>query len=230
MLRTLTLLALISLSAPAWADVTGRYRGPDGAVMTVEVDDTGVSRVGREGSAEYTLLDGSDGFIVTTEGGEAKVLRLSDFQAVMREAFGGLFDGAAETPAGESGPAVRWAPAGAATVEGRTGTEYRLAEAPTPDGERIVLSDDPQLVPLGRAWSRAFRLLPAFGPFGPGASITALGATLETHGPLQLGDIRLVGASFDDIDPARFVLPAQPLTREQIAAMMEARRGAGSEE
>ncbi len=227
MLRTLMFLALLAMAVPAWADVTGRFRGPDGVIVTVEVDEGGMSRVGAEGAADHTLFDDSDGYVVTTEAGAKAVVRLSDLRAVTLAEIGELLGMPAETPAEETDSRRRWVAAGEAVVDGRTGTEYRLPEEALPEGQKIVLSDDARLAPLGLAWSRVLFLMPSpFGPFGPEADpgMRQLGAMMETRAPLQLGEISLVSASFDDIDPARFALPAAPLSREQVAAMMEARR------
>ena len=226
MLRILISLGLLAAAAPAAADVTGHYRvGASPETLTIEVNEAGIVRFGADGADVYTLLDGTDGFAVTTEAGVTEVVRLSDLKAVVEDEFRQMLGSVPETPA--QAPGEPWQTIGPASVHGRTGVEYRPPNETLHEGERIVLSDDAQLAPLGLAWSRAFDLMPSFGGMlGPAATpnIQRLREMLQTKAPLQLGGILLVSASQDEIEPDRFVLPAAPLTREQVAAMMERRR------
>lgn len=225
MLRPLLFLWLLLCAAPAAADVTGRYRNGD-QTMSIEVNDAGLTRLGQDGGDSYTIFNGDEGFIVSNEGGGTVVMRWSDMVAVLDAEVARLLG---ETPGPAPEPqesAERWQTVGPATVEGRAGVEYSFPGETMAPGDTIVLSDDSRLAPLGRAWARAFAMMPSFGGlFGrTGTPATRqLAALLAGRGPLQLGPIRLIDARFGTIDPGRFALPGEPMSREEVAAQFRDR-------
>jgi len=224
-LRPLLFLSLLLCAAPAAADVTGRYRNGE-QTMSIEVSDAGPARLGQDGGDSYTIFNGDEGFVVSNEGGATVVMRWSDMIAVLDAEVARLLGDVPQPTPEPQGSPNNWETVGPATIEGRAGVEYSFPGETMAPGDTIVLSNDSRLAPLGRAWARAFAMMPSFGGlFGrtEAPATRQLAALLAARAPLQLGPIRLIDARFEAIDPGRFALPGEPLSREEVAAQFRDR-------
>ena len=225
MLKPLLFLSFLLCAAPAAADVTGRYRNGD-QTITIEVNDAGLTRLGQDGGDSYTIFNGDEGFVVSNEDGGIVVMRWSDMVAVLDVEVARLLGEAPEPVAEPQESPNTWQSMGPATVEGRAGVEYSFPGETMAAGDTIVLSEDARLAPLGRAWARAFALMPSFGSLLGRTEAPAtqqLIVLLADRGPLQLGRIRLIDAAFETIDSGRFALPGEPLSRDEVAAQFRHR-------
>lgn len=227
--RSVLAATLLCASAPVAADVTARYEDGDGSQIVVEVDDRGIARIGGGDRPGYSLFTTEEAFIIENRAGRPTVIRWSDMMAVMDERVEQIWQGlGAPAPDDESQPtsepAQLFQKSGTAEVAGRSGTRYTIvAEVAASDAE-FVISDDPQLAPLGTAWSRFFMRNPTFGRMmtgKPGPISRALAALTDGRGPLQLGGIALTAVSFEDVPRNQFELPTEPLNRAEVRAYLQ---------
>lgn len=227
--RSVIVGTLLCASAPVAADVTARYEDKDGSQIVVEVDDRGIARIGGADRPGYSLFTAEEAFIIENRAGRPTVIRWSDMMAVMDERVAQIWEGLrAPAPDDESQPtsepAQLFQKSGTAEVAGRSGARYTLvAEVGASDAE-FVISDDPQLAPLGTAWSRFFMRNPTFGRMmtgKPGPISRALAALTDGRGPLQLGGIALTAVSFEDVPRNQFELPTEPLNRAEVRAYLQ---------
>lgn len=234
MLRIFALAAALCAASPALADVTARYRGPDGAAMLVEANDAGAGRFGPEGGSGYGLFTVEGAFIVWEEEGVVRTARYADLKAAADAEIAALLgEEAVAPPAGdaddEAGGAPLLVPGTRETVGGRTGTAWRGA-----DGEDagLVLSEDPALAPAGAVLARAVIETPTFESLmlgRPSRFAKELAALLRRGAPLRFAEATLDSAAFDPIPADRFVLPAAPMTVAELQAALAARSESGDE-
>lgn len=232
MFRILALAAALFAASPALADVSGRYRGPDGAVMLVEATDDGNGRMGPDGGNSYGLFTAEGAFVVWEEGGVVRVARYADLKAAMdaqlAEMLGEEAVAALAPQPPEAGPPLLEA-AGEAIVGGRTGAAWREAGA---EAASLVLSRDPALRPLGAVLARAVIETPTFETMllgRPSRLAAELAALLESGAPLRFADAELTAVAHDAIPAARFALPAAPLSVKEIQAAFAERDDSGDE-
>lgn len=230
MLRILAFAAVFFAAAPAFADVSARYRGPDGRAMLIEANDRGEGRIGPEGGSGYGLFTGEGAFVVWEEEGTVRVARYADLKAAA-DARIAAFLGEDALPAPEpveDGPPLLTA-AGTETVGGRTGTAWREAGG---EGAALVLSDDAALRPIGAVLARAVLETPTFESMllGRPSRFTAeLAALLRGAAPLRFADATLDRVGFEAIAPDRFVLPAAPMPVAELEAALAERSESGDE-
>lgn len=249
MQRILLAAILLLLPAPASADVTARYLNSKGIVTQVEVDDTGLARIGTVPSAEvsrqpdYSLFTAEGDFHVFDDGDAMKVVSWHVFDAVfdaqLADMLGPeLLQALAREQKGEKRPLRAPRRAGTARVAGWPGVEYAgtvsgKSAGPTGDsvgvsGDKsetrpIVISHDARLLPLAKAWARLFRSRPDFDRFPSGdvdPTLAQLAMLADWGAPLQFGDARLLWVSFDDVPEHRFTLPATPLNAEEYRRLI----------
>ena len=247
-------LGALGLASPASADVTARYAGTGkyGPTMSVAVDESGQVRAeaGPPNNASERLVlirrEGVD-YISAADIQGRFVARADDLIAVAnetirasmperaREGMRGFADirfdigaGGMETVGGRQGrvypitPIVP-PPARAASGDDEADQEPEAMAAPAP--LELVISDDPELAPIGREMARLFES--TTGPIEAvmGTRPAALGQIQEllARGTLIrfTGEFRLRSVSTDAIAESAFVLPPGPvLTRAQLRARM----------
>jgi hypothetical protein len=221
----LLVLASACVSTAALADVAGRYETRDENVpvdmeITVEVDGAGNVRLQMAAMGLYYLIRDGETFVVQRGDSGATVMRLADLLAAQQDAVKRL--GWKDPVAPEtSPPAVHFASMGSIAVGSREGIGYGIVsdEYPNPRYASIVIGSDPQLAPLGQAIADA-QASSVKGMGSMGSMLTMMNdqmrELLQKGAPLRMLDMELTDVSFDPIPRARFELPAEPLTPEQI--------------
>jgi hypothetical protein len=220
-IRAFLALAAIA-STPAHADLTATYVAINpGVHLTIkaEVAANGDLRAEMNNPGLYLIERQGHSYFVVPDPAGSVVEDTADVDAVMREQLAKLdahfCDQIAKMPAG------KLVSRGAMTVSGRTGEAYAMESRPA-SGPDVVISHDPALAPLGAAMAAQFRQSATLmGPCWASAPMVAqMQALLESGAPLQFGPMRLDTVETGPIDPARFVLPAAPATRDQVRALM----------
>jgi hypothetical protein len=209
----LMLLAALGFAAPAHADLTGTYRHTASRrIVTVEVADNGDSRFEIGGEMWRLIHRGGIDYAVYRLPGGPLVARIDDLQQFAAE---------------RGGPAPRLAISdmtlverGETTIGRYSGRAYYLR---LPDGlpsrPQMVISRDPALAAIGAAWVRqiefSIAMLRARGAAVPDA-ILRIREVLATGAPVLYGGHVLESVDSRAIAPDRFVLPAEPVTLEQL--------------
>jgi hypothetical protein len=241
-------------AASAQADITARYEGAGNQAPTVSiaVDDAGQVHVegGRPNQPDQRMVlitRGGVGYFSGTDVQGSFVARQDDMLAVVNDAIRQampaavrdalshvaqarfeIVEGGLETVGGRQGrvytlrPVLPPAPV-PASAHGGDGTDN--PDAPQPPFE-IVISDDPELAPVGREMARLFAsgvpLIEAVLGALP-ETATQLQNLLARGTPLRIGDqFQLRSVSAAPIPDRTFALPAPPLTRAQLAERMPA--------
>jgi len=215
-------------STPAYADIAGRYETvDDDAIMemelTVEADEHGNVRTQTARLGLYYLLTNGEFYQVMAGKDGPLVIRLADLMAVQQELAEKFF---ADRPEAWEEPTETFAAMDKQTVGDRVGTGYGIVneDNPEPQYALLVISDDPQLAPLGQALANSNEAM-ANSMSGWGAMGTVLRmmndemvAVMRKGAPLRMMSIELTDVSLDPIPAERFSLPAEPMTIEQIRA------------
>jgi hypothetical protein len=201
----LGLAALLPLSAAA-QDLTATYREGTGAERHIEIAANGDLRSNLEMDSYLLSHDGVDYLVMPGPGGPL-VIRVDDIVAARaghpRQTY----------PPSNAQPSSR----GTVMVNGRSGIAYGY---PPLNGEArppyLVVSNDPELAPLGRAFHRLSAIQDAidtnFEPSPNDPTDTLIGTGAPIH-LFALGD--LVAVSHASVPAARFALPAPPQSREE---------------
>lgn len=233
MRRLLAIIALIGLgaSAPAWADVTVRYRAvmpptapaqarENAPGLTIMANDEGQSRIEVSGPGggppgarppSVALITRQGVVYVALNGpqpGQQIVARLEDALALLTPMASGLAAGSARSGVQQMmAQRAEVVPGGAETVAGVRGDIYRLVivsgETRSPPVE-IVLSGDARLAPAGR---ELVRLLDALRPAlaavmgGEPPPFASIRTLFGRGTPLRISD-KLVLDSFSNEDLA----------------------------
>jgi hypothetical protein len=223
------LCALLFGGTAAAADITARYILPEigDLVMTVEADDHGNSRISVDGQPGVITTGGIAYFVTTDEAGPV-VVRRDDALAAMN-ALAREMTGAPELPGSAPADPVMPGPTdgGGETVAGRAGRRWILLSGDPPRGADVmdvVLSDDPELAPIGRALAALFTedTLGVGGSVGPGGltgNVTPPALALIRRGTILRfsGMARLESVTRAPIPPSAFALPAPPMTFADFA-------------
>ena len=243
-MRMTTLLALLVIAVPASAGTRAFYEERDEKrLLTFEIVDPGTFRAGRED--QYRLVHGDDAYQVAEVDGQFYVAHLTDLGAALKETTSPLLRAFTRTATFFAGPqSETWVRLGRRSVNGWTGREYRLQEightleehesedAFAHDDETVVVvSDDPALEPLGDSMLRyTAEELYLKRHFVSGGTYKSVLRDLDELARLGTviasseGDIRLVTVEESEIDPKRLELPATPMTRDEIVALIRAKR------
>ncbi|MBB4632351.1 hypothetical protein [Sphingosinicella soli] len=233
MIRAVTCVAAMLLSSAALADQTVVYKGEDGKNLTLEIADSGAVHVaGPVPGQTAVILDGAL-YLVDTTRAEARVMRISDFAAVVGEAIGpvfkGLFETAAKADPAPNVPLVIEA-AGTASVAGFTGERYRVKGLDDQKPDEVVewiATRDPALAPAGKAMQQFIEATmvlsaPFLGDAAPDM-IAQMRQAFALGTPLRAGaKFELVSVKDGAVDPARFKLPAEPISRADLLKEMKA--------
>ena len=217
-------IALALVPAAASADVKARYTGQGGAAL-IEVDANGDSRMGGESGESYSLFTAAGDYVVFKQDGALVAARYEDFHAVlnaMTAGFAGPAPGEAQPPSQPAAvpPLVE---AGTEKVGGYEGIRFEL---PVQSGPRAyaVISNAPELKPLGRAMVKLLDQMPSFEQAMTGSkppAIIALMAKLDSTALLRLDVVfALAEVSFDELPAERFAVPATLLSRAQVEKML----------
>ncbi len=229
--------AMLAVS-PALADLRVIYLDIQKAKqLQIEVDDNGDARIGELGDSSYGLLIGGEFYVVDVQGKAATVARIRDIataiDSVMPPIFKGLFD-----QAGKAAPSTRLKieagdPADAGGRQGRTYHISGFDDANPAKTTDYIISADPELKPVGAVMEQFMNaaIVPAAPLIGGAArdlisetrSIFALGTPIDIGGRFRLNI-----ASKANYDPRVFLLPATPMTVEQLIAAMKASMAKGA--
>lgn len=250
----LPILALAALGLPsaASADVTARYAGAGkyAATMNVAVDESGQVRaeagppnnaaqrivlIRREGVDYVSAADAQGRFVART--GElfalvGEMIRTSIPQSA-RDAIRAAADirfeitpGGMETVAGREGRIYRItqiAPPTPRPASAQAGQEPPGAEMPSLE---IVISEDPEIAPVGREMARLFESGLGLADSVTGTRPAAIGQirALLARGTLIrfANELRLRSVRTDPIPDSAFVLPGPVLTRAELRERMPA--------
>ena len=215
----------------ATADVTARYRmGP--AVMTIQVDEGGASRISMGSQMAIVARDGVTYFVAGDLAGTFAVRQDEMIAAMMQHLDPpNLPRPPADSEGGED--SHRIVRRGTETVAGRTGTVYVIEATEQESAARAggageyVISDDATLAPVGRVFARQFAqsgegMAAALGPaILTQTAMPQLRTLLERGTLLRMGRIlRLESVETAPIDAAAFELPETVLTGPEFAERM----------
>ncbi len=226
-------MALAFIPAAASADVRARYTG-QGVTALIEVDANGDSRMGGEDGESYSLFTAAGDYVVFKQDGALVAARYEDFHAVLNAITAG-FAGPAPSEAEPPSQPPAMPPlieAGTEKIAGYDGIRYEL---PVQSGPRAyaVISNAPELKPLGRAMAKLLDQMPSFEQAMTGSrppAIIALIEKLESTALLRMDVVfALAEVSFDELPAERFAVPATLLNREQVEKMLMPDPTAGGE-
>ena len=230
-MRIWPFLALATaVAAPAHAQLSATYVSKAGGTemnVKMEIAANGDIRADMNVPGLYLIKrEGRTYFVMPDKAGPV-VADLADMGAVVQEQKQ-MHGMSADLCAGlvKSAPSPRLVSRGTVTIAGRTGEAYGQ-EGRSNSGADVVISRDPALAPLGAAMAAQFRSsLALLGECAASVPLfVQMQGLLDSGAPLEFGPIRLDTVRTGPIDPARFVLPAAPATREQVRALMTRKDG-----
>lgn len=116
----LSAISLLALGAPASADITGNYIGPNNAMtMKIEVASNGDVRGATSSPNSYFITRGGQGYVVQASFDGPAVMRVEDMATVMAEQMKKMMP---NMPAdGKDAPAFELVKGGVLTIRGRQG-------------------------------------------------------------------------------------------------------------
>ena len=155
----------VAAACPAHADLSALYQTDFVSMsMTIEVDDAGDVRLQMSpGSPAYYLVKGDKGYIVQRSPTGPYAMELDTYLKIQTEALAGFADGMKDFENKSGGfPETEFVSLGPAEVRGRAGTGYsmgfksdkRAKSTEVADHAMLVISQDPQLAPVGTALMR----------------------------------------------------------------------------
>ncbi|MES2445317.1 MAG: hypothetical protein V4574_21025 [Pseudomonadota bacterium] len=205
--RLAALLLLLPLAAqtapPPPGDLTAIYKDPKARdALRIEIAANGDMRI-QQTQGRYLLSHDGHDYLVTAGPGGPVVMRVEDIAAARTGEMSAAGDPELRLAAGED-----------VVIGGRTGTVYSPDPRPA-GGPPIVISRDPALAPIGRAFSRRLELEAVLSR-GPGTESAALRSVLASGTPLRLDGADLQSIRAGPIPASRFALPATPETPERV--------------
>lgn len=214
----LAVLLLAGMPAAALADMKGTWLQPRRfETVIVEVADNGDSRLQFSGQRWRLQIVGGDAYAVYDRPQGVRVVRLTDLRQLVAERRPAL-----PNPAILSG--LRLLQRGTASFAGHRGTAFFFQEPGSAEPliiPMLVVSADPALAPLGRPIALqmdfailSYRLAGAVIP----PIFLAMREALGNGTPLSFFTLELQSIERAPIDPARFRLPAPPVTMEELRA------------
>lgn len=252
-MRFVFLAGLICAATAATADTTAVYHARNKSFpleMTVEIANDGSARYQMSMGRTYGLILGGVDYFVEVGADGVLVDRLDDLITVQKEAMGELIPvhKGVETPADS-----KLVPIGTITINGRIGKAYGYMKGtghspavlinpdpgptmttrnPTPSDVKaatatpvLVISDDPELAPIGKVLADQFgkAIAALSGMMGSTPDVaTQMQAILKTGAPLAFAGVELQSVNHARIDPKRFGLPGKPETLDQIRQRLRA--------
>lgn len=219
--------AALLCASPATADVTARYALGNGAVpgMIVQADDKGHVRVAMGNQVAILLLDGETYFLTADLSG-LYAAKQEDLLAVMTEQMRAMIppDAAAAPPSDTMVYDI--VSGGTEIVGGRSGTVWTLR----PHGQAadipfdFVISTDPDLAPIGRAFAAQFGSSSTMmrNMLGSVPDMAAKAQAILAKGAvIRMGRLmRLESVDKAPVPASAFALPGPVLDRAQLRARM----------
>lgn len=215
---TIAALALASCSqAEAQEDLRATY-ATGASSMVLEIQSDGDLRGTIDGNElDFLKLDGKNYFIFL-DGDRQDVLDVAVAAQLFDEAIPPeLRAMIAQAPTDDM---MQVEPAGSETVNGREGTAYRLAGAPEVMPAPFVISSDPELALLRDATLAQFRTSVAMNPMAPEGAMSSVLEILEQGAPIRFAGSDLVEVERVELDDGAFVLPAEPMDKDESLAFM----------
>lgn len=219
-MRLIILLAALTLTGVAQADTTATYGNPAGTFsMTARIASNGDIR-GDVPGRTYYFVAGKDFFVDRTDKG-AIVMRLDDIGTVMTERWAEL--SAKMGIPSFTPPPMTLVRRGTISINKWTGDAYYMqVNGQTSPQPWAVISHDPALVELGKAMERQFaksemmmgQVMKGHGPTWNMTHVLSLGA------PISFAGAELQSVSFEPIPKAEFVLPAEPVSIDEVRKRM----------
>lgn len=201
------------LAAPAQADITARFAQTSRPPMVVEVRDNGDSRI-TVNDGFYLRRDGAAYMILSDTRGTFAA-RQEDFVALIRELMGAAPE---LQPPGDS--QVSLGRQGEETVGGRRGTRFRLKFVGSANPEEtldVVISDDPELAPVGRAMEAQLAPLLSASMTGTPGLFQGLADLMARGTVIRFGFLwELESVATGPVDAAAFELPGPVLSGEAL--------------
>ncbi|MEQ8411858.1 MAG: hypothetical protein RIC51_04200 [Erythrobacter sp.] len=185
-------------------DFRAVYSAGNGALeMTLEYSADGDLRVEEKGQDMWLLRrDEVNYFVIPQEDGAA-VLDTRIMSKLMRNVMPD------NLPLNEA-PQLELVEAGETEINGRQGTGYRLASAPSSGPFFIVLSSDDSLSRLGDAMLAQLRSSVELNPLA-GNSFDNVLDIMATGAPISYAGADLTSFEMVELDPSVFELPSEPL-------------------
>ncbi|MFN3591971.1 MAG: hypothetical protein ACK4TG_07260 [Thermaurantiacus sp.] len=214
---------LLAAGVSAAAAATGlraqfQQETPGAEPLVIEISEAGDFRVpAHAGTGTLIGVSGTAYLVEERPDGTASVVRLDDLASAVDAV---LLPGASARRGSRAGRSIPAQPPGAQRIGSRSvgGIEGELWRLP--DGAELVASRAPELAALGKAVESHMGLIamqvgPALGiratdMLHAGRMLSGLGALIEQ------GAFRLIALEPAEIDPARFRLPAEPRSREDM--------------
>jgi hypothetical protein len=197
---------------PARADLTARFGDPDNPrrIMNVEVSDTGEIRIQQGDDGYFLMLDDQSYFVSAGPGGpEVTTFEALGYLERERVRRGEVIYPNSAATSKQRRP-VLFVPGESVTLAGRAGVRYGV---PGTDRQGLVLTSDPTLRLLGKAFAAFIQAVPNVDE-----EENNLSELLADHGVLQFWDVQLTSVDMASIDPSRFALPSKPLTVAELSA------------
>jgi len=218
-LKNLGLLTLVffcsSSSSPAVADVTAVFASHRDWQIVIEVAADGPIRITEKSRGDfeegYTLIrDGRHYEVSPGPGGPVAITaEAADYQFRQRTSRGKIVLPGGDKPPQHKPELVKKEQV---RIAGYTGTRYSLGNG---SSESVVVTDAPELKPLGMAIDHLFTQLDSRGHE---SGLAAFRPLIASRGVLSfLDELDLKQVSFEPIDPRRFALPADVTDLADVA-------------
>jgi hypothetical protein len=232
MIRAVACIAAMLFSSAALADQTVVYKGADGKNLTIEIADGGAVHIVGPVPGQTALVQDGALFLIDTAAETPRVMRLADVAAAIDETIGPMFRGLFDAANAGAAPAQPLAieAAGTATVAGFAGNAYRIRgiDKMNPDAMTDwVATRDPALASAGEAMQQFMEATMVMA--APLIGDVAAGMIADMRQAFALGTLLKAGTKFElasvkdgAIDPARFRLPAAPMSRADLLKEMKA--------
>ena len=216
---------------PAHADISALYEVQSeddfeqaiDFAMTIEVSESGDARLHITGRTGYFLIRKGEAYKISRGVDGPYAEKLDDLDAVIANAgqAGGI-----SLELLDQLPPIELVDSGKIKVGSWEGSGFARREYGELGRPELVISQDASLKPIGEAFARlldgrfgALRSLSLTNLFGGfGFYDPEVQKLLEAGTPIRLNSLDLTSLSQEDIEPARFELPARVLTREEISA------------
>jgi len=237
-MRLLLALTGLFLATPALADTIAVYSAQGGMMtMTVEIAADGDLRVTMGGEMIEAMKqkmpeldptqiggivhDGENYMMQPGPDGKIVVIRMRDAAVVMKE-FMDAHKADLPVPPAEALQGPKLVERGTATINGRTGKAFYFEEG---KGAPVtVVSADPDLAELGAAMRRQFATsMQMMGSTGFPMTGNSMDAVLAQGAPIAFAGMELQTVKHDAVSPARFTLPAEPASLDQVRILMQPR-------
>ncbi len=202
----------LMLGGVAQSDITATFANSDSLRnMIVEVADSGEMRFTDPDGNYFLFVDGHAYGVRAGPGGPTVITSEALAFQAREDVRNGrtIFSSSGVT---EKPEPIRYLPEKSVSIASYEGTQYRSARSAEP---AYVFTNHEQLLPLGRALASYFRMANEISA-APNVDTGNLFELLATHGVLEFWGQKLVSTSFAPIERARFVVPAPPITVEDL--------------